>query len=68
MRYKYIWAWGRYTGSKDYYIKDQVALAESENAPENSIYKDKKGVWQTVDTLKNPDTLRIINQFSLVFT
>ena len=37
--YPYIRAWGRYLGSFNYYIEDQVALARAEDAPDDALYK-----------------------------
>lgn len=37
MKYKYIVAYGRYFGSRNYYIRGQVERAEKENSPEDTI-------------------------------
>lgn len=45
-KYRYIVAWGIYTGSYDYYIDEQVRLAEREGAPVNAIFKRAlSGEW-----------------------
>lgn len=60
MKYKYIVAWGQYMGSYRHYIDDQVALARQDNAPENAIYKDRDGGWQTVDNMRNLELRKYI--------
>lgn len=45
-KYKYIVAWGIYTGSYEYYRDDQVRLAEKEGAPVDAIFKGSvSGEW-----------------------
>jgi hypothetical protein len=36
--YAYIERWGRFLGSRDYFIQDECDLARQENAPANAIY------------------------------
>jgi hypothetical protein len=49
-RYKYMVAWGIYTGSYEYYRDDQVRLAEKEGAPLNALYKASiSGEWVTLN-------------------
>lgn len=55
MKYKYIYAWGKYMDSMDYYIEEQQAKAEAENAPLNAIYKRREGDWATMDSIEDPN-------------
>jgi hypothetical protein len=49
-KYKYIVAWGIYTGSFGYYIDEQLLRAEADSAPANALYKGSiSGVWVTFD-------------------
>lgn len=44
--YPFITAWGRYMGSFQYYIDQQIALAMIEDAPEDAIYRAAmSGEW-----------------------
>lgn len=53
--YKYIWAWGKMSGSMDYYIDQQIKKARGENAPLDAIYYDKTwGKWHTVGNVASP--------------
>jgi hypothetical protein len=60
--YVCIVRWGRYLGSRDYYIQDQCDLAEQEGAPENAIYPRRQpGLphrpedgWATAGEVTNP--------------
>jgi hypothetical protein len=59
VKYKYIVAWGRYMGSMDYYILDQIELAETDKAPVDAIYRRSElansvtARWQTVDGIQD---------------
>jgi len=55
LKHKYVYAWGRYMDSKDYYIQDQLEAAEKDNAPENAIFKGKDGMWVTTDAIEDPN-------------
>lgn len=63
IKHKYVVAWGKYVGSMDYYIKDQLALAEKDNAPENAIYKDRDGTWRTIDALEDENTAASLHDY-----
>ena len=52
--YPYITAWGRYVGSRDYLIEEQVAQAIVDGAPKDAIFKDSEGVWHTLADLELP--------------
>lgn len=53
IKHKYIVAWGKYVESKDYYIKEQLEIAEKENAPENAISRRQDGTWRTLDDIED---------------
>jgi hypothetical protein len=55
--YPYIVLWGRYLGSYDYYIEQEVAQAKKDNAPKNATFTDSTGRWHTFDEVKNPSTI-----------
>lgn len=51
-QYRAIEAWGRSTGSHQYYIEAQQARAARENAPLDAIYRhDGDGGWATLRDL-----------------
>lgn len=52
-KYPYIYKWGKYLGSYNYYILNEMLGAENDKAPENAISKTG-GKWDTVDDIKNP--------------
>ncbi len=47
--YQYIRMHGHQMGSNESYIDWQVEQACKENAPQNAVYRDHKGVWHTTD-------------------
>jgi hypothetical protein len=50
--YPYIRAWGRFTGSRSYYIEEQVDKARETKAPQNAIYYDaNRKRWHTVEEI-----------------
>lgn len=53
MKYPYIYAWGKNLGSFNYYIQEQINLAEKENAPERAIYRRDTGEWIIIDEIEN---------------
>ena len=63
LKHKYVYAWGRYMDSKDYYIQDQLDLAEKDNAPENAIFKRREGDWATMDSLDDPNLAAALNDY-----
>jgi hypothetical protein len=63
IKHKYVVAWGKYVGSKDYYIKDQLALAEKDNAPENAIYKRSSGDWATTAEIEDPNIVASLTDY-----
>jgi hypothetical protein len=50
--YPHVTAWGRYLGTRDYYIEEQVAQAVVDGAPKGAIFKDTEGVWHTLAELE----------------
>lgn len=48
-KYKYIWAWGKMSGSMDYYIVKQIKTAIADNAPDDATFKQDDGKWSTID-------------------
>lgn len=60
--YKYIRAWGKHLGSFNYYIDGEVLKARKDNAPQNAIYKNSKGNWQTFDDIKSDNTKKQIQR------
>lgn len=63
IKYKYIVAWGRYVGSKDYYIEDQLEKAEKENAPKRAISKAHDGTWRTMDAIEDPNLVAALEDY-----
>lgn len=49
--YKTIARWGKYMGSKQYYIDAQIALAVKDNAPQTAIYKKDDGEWSIAENI-----------------
>jgi hypothetical protein len=52
--YPYITAYGRYLGSKQYYIADTKERATEDNAPNDVVFyrvEDGNRVWTTIDQL-----------------
>lgn len=61
-QYKYIRAWGRYMGSYQYYIDEQVYKAQQDGAPENAIYlSGTTGEWVTFDEVTSDHAKSSIN-------
>lgn len=54
--YPWIRKWDAFMGSCASYLKEQLALARSENAPENAIYKGDNGSWVTTDDVLDART------------
>jgi hypothetical protein len=54
IKHKFVVAWCKYLDSKDYWIQDQLAKAEQDNAPLNAIYKSPDGTWKTVEDIHDP--------------
>ena len=63
IRHKYIVAWGKYQESKDYYINDQLALAEKENAPDNAIFRRGNGEWATLESIEDPNLAAALTDY-----
>jgi len=63
IKHKYVVAWGKYTGSMDYYIKDQLELAATDNAPENAIYKRSTGEWATTAEIEDSNTVAALDDY-----
>lgn len=51
IKYKFVYAWGKYVDSKDYYIQEQMALAEKENAPLDAYARSADGTWHVIGDL-----------------
>ncbi len=66
MNYKAIEFWGRRLGSFDYYIKWQQEIAKKDGAPEDAIYKDSQGVWQTLRDVTNPLVIQEAKKLGLL--
>jgi hypothetical protein len=56
-KYQYLYAWDRMMGSFAYWIEDQQALAEKENAPTDAVYRTDGGVWVTCRDIKSDATM-----------
>jgi hypothetical protein len=54
--YPYIRAWGRVIGWPESRIRDQVELAQSEDAPAEAVYRNEDGTWTTTDDITAPHT------------
>jgi len=63
IKHKYIVAWGKYVDSRDYYIKDQLVLAEIDNAPENALFKRASGEWATLDSIEDPNLAAALTDY-----
>jgi hypothetical protein len=63
IKHKYVVAWGKYVDSMDYYIKDQLALAEIDNAPENALFKRASGEWATLDSIEDPNLAAALTDY-----
>jgi hypothetical protein len=62
--YPYIWAWGRYLGSSDYYMEQQEEFAKKVDALHNVIYfDDHENRWVTVDEVMPDDTRAWLHDF-----
>ena len=59
MDYIMIRAWGQYMGSNNSYIRDQIAIAKEDNAPQNAIYKADEGTWVTIESVKSPTRQKV---------
>lgn len=69
--YPFIRAWGRYTGSYQYYIDAQVALARAEYAPEDALYKAAiSGEWVCMGDVTSKQAIEsirfILNQEGVI--
>lgn len=58
--YTCIAAWGRQSGSFDYYIKAQQEKAAKEEAPITAIYRQSDGQWSVAGDIMNPQTRKFI--------
>ena len=61
--YPTVKAWHIHTGSYDYYVKDQIALAQKENAPRNATFKSD-GKWHTLKECKDPILANRVRQYA----
>jgi hypothetical protein len=58
-QYKALRAWLIISGSDSSYIRQQVELARSTNAPANATYQTGD-TWQTIDNIKSIETLKLL--------
>jgi len=61
-KYPYVYAWGKLMGSYNYYIENQMELAEKENAPKNATFRKDNGGWNTTTHLQ-PHTIAELNEY-----
>ena len=47
--YRFIRAWGELLGSREPFIRDQIARARAEGAPPTAIYRTQAGTWATTE-------------------
>ena len=47
--YRFIRAWGELLGSREPFIRDQIARARAEGAPPTAIYRTQSGEWATTE-------------------
>ena len=47
--YRFIRAWGELMGSREPYIRGQIARARAEGAPPTAIYRTQSGDWATTE-------------------
>lgn len=59
--YPYIRAWGKFMGSHQYYINDEIARAKNDEAPQDAIYK-RDGRWITFRQITSTTTREVIEQ------
>jgi len=63
IKYPCILAWGKYLGSLDYYIKNQIDRATRDNAPRNAIYyNDEKSKWITSNEIQDGNSKEMIER------
>ena len=55
--YQAIRIWGQHLGSFDYFIENEQAKAEAEDAPLEALYKDDN-TWVTIADLENKNIQR----------
>jgi hypothetical protein len=60
-KYKHLMAWCQMMGSYQYYIDAQIEEATRDNAPEDAIFKDGKGVWHQYANVTNVSTRHVID-------
>jgi len=51
--YPTVKAWHILTGSHGFYVKDQVAQAQLDNAPVDATFKTQGGVWVELHNVEN---------------
>lgn len=67
-KYQAIRIWGQHLGSFDYFIENEQAKAESEDAPLDALYKDGS-TWVTIADLENKNNQRhVINKLMEYYT
>jgi len=55
IKYPCIALWGGVMGSYPYYIREQMHIAELDNAPADAIYKQDSGEWARLSTMANQE-------------
>lgn len=62
--YPYIYAWGQYMGSYEYYILKQIDLAIEMNAPKDAIFftSEPFNMWSTISDIKRPELINWLNE------
>lgn len=59
-RFPCIVKWGRYLGSYDYYIANELLRAEEDNAPTTAYNHNDPNGWDIAENIKNPDIRKLI--------
>src|SRR5689334_20218 len=62
-KYPYIYAWGKFMRSEDFYIGGQMELAEFENAPQDAIFRGSEGTWETIGEVTDKNTLSNVKSY-----
>lgn len=63
VRHKFVVAWGKYVESMSYYIQDQLALAEQDNAPSTAVSRRADGTWRTVEDIEDPGLRATLEEY-----
>ena len=63
-KYPYIYGWGRMMGSKDWFIQDQMELANKENAPSDATHRRRDGTWSVLSNIASEITKDLVLKFA----